>query len=60
MNTSYDVKFWDIRRNQSSRTASFEVRWKVGRRGKSKGGSPRSVDTGCHAASSTLAVLCCS
>ena len=24
------------------------------------GGSPRSVDTGCHAASSTLAVLCCS
>jgi hypothetical protein len=24
------------------------------------GGSPRSVDTGCHAASSTLAVVCCS
>ncbi|WP_405140646.1 tyrosine-type recombinase/integrase [Sphaerisporangium sp. NBC_01403] len=30
------MKFWDIRRNTSSKTASFEVRWKVGRRGKSK------------------------
>jgi hypothetical protein len=25
-----------------------------------EGGSPRSVDTGCHAASSTLSVVCCS
>lgn len=36
MNTSYDVKFWDIRRNMSSKTASYEVRWKVGGRQKSK------------------------
>ncbi|MEU8268834.1 tyrosine-type recombinase/integrase [Sphaerisporangium sp. NPDC049002] len=36
MNTSYDVKFWDIRRNKSSKTASYEVRWKVGGREKSK------------------------
>ncbi|GII84156.1 integrase [Sphaerisporangium siamense] len=36
MTTSYDVKFWDIRRNKSSKTASYEVRWKVGGREKSK------------------------
>ncbi|MGW3363689.1 tyrosine-type recombinase/integrase [Streptosporangium canum] len=36
MNTSYDVKFWEIRRNKSSKAASYEVRWKVGGREKSK------------------------
>ncbi|GAA0970291.1 tyrosine-type recombinase/integrase [Acrocarpospora macrocephala] len=36
MNTSYDVKFWEIRRNQSSKTPSYVVRWKVGGRQKSK------------------------
>ncbi|GAB2478001.1 tyrosine-type recombinase/integrase [Streptosporangium sandarakinum] len=36
MSTSYDVKFWEVRRNQSSKTASYEVRWKVGGRQKSK------------------------
>ncbi|MEV4455783.1 hypothetical protein [Microbispora sp. NPDC049633] len=36
MNTSYDVKFWDIRRNASSKTPSYVVRWKVGGREKSK------------------------
>ncbi|MET8145365.1 tyrosine-type recombinase/integrase [Sphaerisporangium sp. NPDC005288] len=30
------MKFWDIRRNMSSKTASYEVRWKVGGRQKSK------------------------
>jgi hypothetical protein len=34
--TSYDVKFWDIRRNKSSKTPSYEIRWKVGGREKSK------------------------
>ncbi|GAT70271.1 integrase [Planomonospora sphaerica] len=36
MNISYDVKFWDIRRNASSKTPSYEVRWKVGGKQKSK------------------------
>ncbi|MFI9574572.1 tyrosine-type recombinase/integrase [Microbispora rosea] len=36
MNTSYDVRFWDIRRNASSKTPSYVVRWKVGGREKSK------------------------
>ncbi|MFF4771884.1 tyrosine-type recombinase/integrase [Microtetraspora fusca] len=36
MNTSYDVKFWDIRRNASSKTPSYVVRWKVSGREKSK------------------------
>ncbi len=36
MTTSYDVKFWDIRRNKSSKTPSYEIRWKVGGREKSK------------------------
>ncbi|GAA2876067.1 tyrosine-type recombinase/integrase [Streptosporangium fragile] len=36
MNTSYDVKVWDIRRNQSSKTPSYELRWAVGRRRKSR------------------------
>ncbi|MFB4288979.1 tyrosine-type recombinase/integrase [Nonomuraea sp. ATR24] len=36
MNTSYDVKFWTITRNESSKTPSFVVRWKVGGRQKSK------------------------
>lgn len=37
MNTSsYEVKIWDIRRNTSSKTPSYEVRWVVGKRQKSK------------------------
>ncbi|MEO3795787.1 site-specific integrase [Nonomuraea sp. B10E15] len=36
MTTSYDVKFWEIRRNKSSKSPSYEVRWKVGGREKSK------------------------
>lgn len=36
MNLSYDVKFWEVRRNQSSKTVSYEIRWKVGGRQKSK------------------------
>jgi integrase len=36
MTTSYDVKFWEIRRNKSSKSPSYEVRWKVGGRQKSK------------------------
>ncbi|GAA3143161.1 tyrosine-type recombinase/integrase [Planomonospora alba] len=36
MNTSYDVKFWEIRRNETSKTPSYVVRWKVGGRQKSK------------------------
>ncbi|MEU7890725.1 hypothetical protein AB0B54_34920 [Microbispora bryophytorum] len=36
MNTSYDVKFWEIRRNASSKTPSYVTRWKVGPKEKSK------------------------
>ncbi|WP_174552413.1 tyrosine-type recombinase/integrase [Microtetraspora niveoalba] len=36
MNTSYDVKFWAVMRNESSKTPSFVARWKVGGRQKSK------------------------
>ena len=36
MKTSYDVKVWDIRRNQSSKAPSYELRWAVGRRRKSR------------------------
>ncbi|GAA1506268.1 tyrosine-type recombinase/integrase [Sphaerisporangium rubeum] len=36
MNTSYDVKFWEVRRNQSSKRPSYEARWKVGGKAKSK------------------------
>jgi integrase len=36
VNLSYDVKFWEIRRNKSSKTVSYEVRWKVGGRQRSK------------------------
>ncbi|MEV5893179.1 site-specific integrase [Nonomuraea fuscirosea] len=36
MTTSYDVKFWEIRRNKSSKSPSYEVRWKVGGRERSK------------------------
>ncbi|WP_327108505.1 tyrosine-type recombinase/integrase [Nonomuraea glycinis] len=36
MNTSYDVKLWAIMRNESSKTPSYVVRWKVGGRQKSK------------------------
>ena len=33
---STDVKFWDVRRNKSSKTASYEVRWTVGGRARSR------------------------
>ncbi|MEV0752489.1 tyrosine-type recombinase/integrase [Streptosporangium sp. NPDC050280] len=36
MNTSYDVRIWDIRRNASSKTPSYVVRWKVGGKERSK------------------------
>lgn len=36
MNTSYDVRIWDIRRNSSSQTPSYVVRWKVGPKERSK------------------------
>lgn len=36
MNTSYDVKFWETRRNTSSKKPSYEVRWKVGGKPRSK------------------------
>jgi integrase len=36
MNTSYDVKFWDIQRNKSSKTPFYVVRWTVGGKNKSK------------------------
>lgn len=36
MNTSYDVKIWDLRRKVSGKTPSYVVRWKAGPREKSK------------------------
>ncbi|GAA4597956.1 tyrosine-type recombinase/integrase [Planotetraspora phitsanulokensis] len=36
MTTSYDVRFWDTRRNASSKKPSYEARWKVGGKAKSK------------------------
>jgi integrase len=33
---STDVKFWDVRRNKSSKTVSYEVRWVVAGRQKSR------------------------
>ncbi|MFC6086793.1 tyrosine-type recombinase/integrase [Sphaerisporangium aureirubrum] len=36
MSTSYDVKFWEIQRNGSSKTPSYVVRWRVGAKVKSK------------------------
>ncbi|MFF4416163.1 tyrosine-type recombinase/integrase [Streptosporangium sp. NPDC001559] len=36
MSVSYDVKIWDIRRNQSSKAPSYEFRWAVNRRRKSR------------------------
>ena len=36
MNDTTDVRFWDVRRNKSSRSTSYEVRWVVGRRQFSK------------------------
>ena len=32
MNDTTRVRFWDVRRNRSSRSASYEVRWVVGGR----------------------------
>jgi integrase len=34
--SSTDVKFWDVRRNKSSKTASYEVRWVVDGRERSR------------------------
>ena len=36
MNDTTDVRFWDVRRDKSSRSTSYEVRWVVGRRQFSK------------------------
>ncbi|MER5326796.1 hypothetical protein [Streptosporangium roseum] len=36
MNTSYDVKFFEISRNETSKTPSYVIRWTVGGRQKSK------------------------
>ncbi|TKK84342.1 site-specific integrase [Herbidospora galbida] len=36
MNPSYDVKLWEIKRNQSSKTPSYVVRWAVGRKERSR------------------------
>ena len=30
MDHTTDVRFWDVRRNKSSRSTSYEVRWVVG------------------------------
>lgn len=34
--TSTDVKFWDVRRNKSSKTTSYEIRWVVAGRERSR------------------------
>jgi hypothetical protein len=34
--TTYDVKFWTIYRNKSSKTPSYVTRWQVGGRRKTK------------------------
>ncbi len=44
MTTSYDVKFWEIRRNKSSKSPSYEARWKVGGREKSKTYKTKALD----------------
>ncbi|WP_329428101.1 tyrosine-type recombinase/integrase [Streptosporangium sp. NBC_01495] len=36
MNTSYDVKFWEIQRKTDRKTLSFVVRWTVARKARSK------------------------
>ncbi|GAA3810148.1 hypothetical protein GCM10022226_33170 [Sphaerisporangium flaviroseum] len=36
MNASYDVKFWEIYRNRSSKTPSYVARWSVAGRRTSK------------------------
>ncbi|GIH91669.1 tyrosine-type recombinase/integrase [Planobispora siamensis] len=36
MNTSYDVKFWEIQRRKDRKTLSYLVRWTVARKPKSK------------------------
>ncbi|GAT70249.1 integrase [Planomonospora sphaerica] len=36
MNTTYDVKFWEIQRRKDRKTLSFLVRWTVDRKAKSK------------------------
>jgi len=36
VNDTTDVRFWDVRRNRSSRSTSYEVRWVVGGRQFSK------------------------
>jgi integrase len=34
--TTTEVRFWEVRRNRSSRASSYEVRWVVGGRGRSR------------------------
>jgi hypothetical protein len=36
VNDTTDVRFWDVRRNKSSKSTSYEVRWVVGGRQFSK------------------------
>jgi hypothetical protein len=36
MTTTYDVKFWTVYRNKSSKTPSYVARWQVGGRRKTK------------------------
>ncbi len=43
MRTTTDVKFWDVRRNRSSKKPSYEVRWVVGGREKSRTRSTKAL-----------------
>ncbi|MBV9094535.1 MAG: hypothetical protein JO132_11755 [Streptosporangiaceae bacterium] len=43
MNETTDVRFWDVRRNKSSRSASYEVRWVVGGRQFSRSRATKSL-----------------
>ncbi|GAA3424620.1 tyrosine-type recombinase/integrase [Streptosporangium nondiastaticum] len=36
MTVTYEVRIWEVRRNQSSKAPSFEARWKVGSKSRSK------------------------
>src|SRR4051794_23397022 len=36
MTVTYEVRIWEVRRNQSSKAPSFEARWKVGTKSRSK------------------------
>ncbi|MEV4576645.1 hypothetical protein AB0K16_25695 [Nonomuraea jabiensis] len=43
MTTSYSATYWEIRRNKSSKKPSYEVRWKVGGREKSRSFGTKAV-----------------